>query len=147
MFGEGFGFGVTAVFVSLCTIVFGGLVTLIAWWTAICDKSTAKYCRRFPAALYTFTISLVSDLIGMAVLSIMPYRWEQYYVLGDRLRPFIYSIFMLISFAAVIISALLLRGKNGKVIRVLVIGSAVLIVVNVIGITNFIMSLPGMPLH
>jgi hypothetical protein len=85
-----------------------------------------------------------SDLLGMFVLSVMPDEWEQYYILGTRLRLCIYTIFMLISFVLVFVSLILLRRRNGRVRGVLMIGSIVLLAVNVLGLVLYI-SMHGNP--
>ena len=80
----------------------------------------------------------------MFVLSVMPDEWEQYYILGTRLRLCIYTIFMLISFVLVFVSLILLRRRNGRVRGVLMIGSIVLLAVNVLGLVLYI-SMHGNP--
>ena len=146
MFG-GFDFAVPALLVSLGTVGVGGLVAALAWWMAASDGPARKSGRRFPLALYAFSASVLSDLLGMFVLSAMPDDWDQYHVLGARLPPAVYSLFLLISFTAVIVSVALLWGKQGILKVLLMGGSIVLIVINVLGIALFIMGLPGMPLH
>ena|ERR1019366_5803883 len=146
---EGFDFAVPAIFVTVATVGIGGLFALGAWGIAAfnLDGSGNKGLRRFPTALYLFTASILSVLVGMAVLSVMPYEWEQYHILGARLNLAIYSCFLMISLAAVIISTVFLRGKHGLLKGVLLTGSVVLIATDALGSVVYMMSQPGRPLH
>lgn len=146
MFG-GFGFAVPAVFVSVCTIVIGGFFAIFAWCIAGFDNSGDSRVRRFPASLYTFSVSVASVAVGYGVLSVFPESWEQYRIWGTRLQPFVCSIFLAISFTAVIVTAVLLSKRPGHTRGVLALGCFVLIAVDVLGIIGYIMSLPGMPLQ
>jgi len=141
---RGLDYAVPAIFVSVCTIGLGGLFLIVAWCVAISDNSKEIGLYRYPSALYIYTASVFSDLLGMFVLSVMPDEWEQYYILGTRLRLCIYTIFMLISFVLVFVSLILLRRRNGRVRGVLMIGSIVLLAVNVLGLVLYI-SMHGNP--
>jgi hypothetical protein len=144
---RGFGFAVPAVFVSACTICFGGFFAAFAWCIAFFGSSEDSRLRRFPTELYTFSASVASVAVGMAIVSIFPESWEQYRIWGSRLIPAVYLIFIAISFLAAIITAVLLSRRPGHTRGILAIGSFVLIGVHVLGIIGYIMALPGMPLH
>jgi len=75
---RGFDFALPAIFVSVGTIGFGGFFSLFAWLVAAFDHSGSRGYSRYPAALFIYTSSVLCDIIGLVVLSVMPYEWEQY---------------------------------------------------------------------
>ena len=136
MFG-GLDFALPATLVSVGTIGFGGLFALFAWLVAALDHSGNRGLLRYPASLYAYTASVLSVIVGMVVLSVMPYEWEQYHILGKRLSPCVFSVSLIVSFVAVVICMILLRGRNGQVKGVLAIGSTILVIVDVTGFLGY----------
>ena len=137
---EGFEFGIPALFVTAGTIGLGGFFVLMAWADTARALAT-KDGRSIPPALYTFTASVCMDVLGLVVLSVIPFDLRNQYVLGARLAPCVYSFFMITSFVLVTISLFLVHRDSGTVKDSVQSGSRALFVINVLGFVWFVASL------
>jgi hypothetical protein len=129
---EGFNFGVPATFVTYLTIGLGTLFVLRALFIIIRDRIKGKQWR-VPAALIPFTASVGIEFIGTVVLSRIPYHLLQSRILGWNLVSFVWSSFLIGSFAFVLLSVVLVRWDSGPAKHTVQMGSTTLLVVAVLG--------------
>ena len=137
---EGFEFGIPALFVTAGTIGLGGFFVLMAWADTARALAT-KDGRPIPPALYTFTASVCTDLLGLVVLSVIPFDLGNQYILGVRLVPCVYFFFIITSFVLVTISLVLVRRDSGRVKDSVQSGSRALFVIDTLGFIWFVASL------
>jgi hypothetical protein len=136
---EGFDFAIPALFVTVGTIGLGGFFGLLAW-ADTARASVTEDGRRILPALYAFTASVCMDVLGLVVLSVIPFNLRNQYILGARLAPCVYSFFIIISFVLVIISLVLVRRDSGAVKDSVQTGSRALFVLDVLGFIWFVAS-------
>jgi hypothetical protein len=143
---QGFNFGIPAMFITMLTIVMGGLFVLVAWTNALTERIANGHWS-IPTALYAFTASVGLELAGHVVLSDIPYGMTDREVLGVSLVALIWSCFLLASFILLLVSMALVRRNSEPGKRIVQAGSKVLLVIAILGFIGIVMGLPGMPLH
>jgi hypothetical protein len=134
---EGFDFGIPALFVTVGTIGLGGPFVLMAWADTARALAT-KDVRKVPPALYAFTASVCTDVLGLVVLSVIPFDLRNQHIWGARLAPCVYSLFIISSFVFVIISLVLVRRDSGAVKDFVQNGSRALFALDLLGFIWFV---------
>ena len=127
-------FGYPAIHVTFITISLGALFALFAWGKTVFDPKESGVYSEFSSVLYAFTASVLSEIIGIIFIVAMPDSLDLFSVMGVRLRLFVYIVFLALGFVFVLVSLMLTKGKMGPIVRLLRIGSIVLVIVNVLGI-------------
>jgi hypothetical protein len=139
----GFAFFFPALFVTVGTIGLGSLFASMAWAGIVRASATTEHWR-IPAALYAFTSAVFLDLIGLAVLWLIPSDLLNYEVIGAPLSHLVWSLFLVASFVFVTISMVLARKNVEPAKDAVKSGSRALFVIDVLGFVWFFASSHGM---
>ena len=143
---EGLYFAIPAEFISFSTIGLGALFVLRALFIVFSDRIKGKQWR-VPIALIPFTASVVAAFTGLVALDPICYHLQRSEVLDSNLVAFVWSCFLVGSFALVLVSVVLVRRDFGPAKQTVQMGSITLLTVNLLGLLLFILGQPGMPLH
>jgi hypothetical protein len=144
---RGFGFAIPAIFATVSTLILGGGVCAFRWIVVLMERRRDKDVQELSAAPYVYMVSVLTVLVGMMVVAIVPDNWEQYRMIGQRVRPLIYSAFLAMSFVGMIAVTMLQQGRTGPTKGLLLFGSLSVIVCDLMASAFFFLSLDGMPLH
>jgi hypothetical protein len=130
---EGLNFAIPAEFVSFSTIGLGTLFVLRTLFIVLRDRIRGKQWR-VPAALIPFTASVGIAFIGLVVLSHLPYEMTGREVfLGWNLVSFVWTCFLIGSFAFALLSIVVVRWDSGPAKHTVRMGSITLLVLAVLG--------------
>jgi hypothetical protein len=137
---DNLGLGLAVMFVTTCTIGLGGIFVLIAWRDAVYDRrKNARW--KVPAALHTFSASVYLVLIGYFLLWLTAPTLQERSIRNISLAAIVYLFVLVASFALVVISMVLLRRDSRPDQGIVLAGSRVLFVVDVLGFIEIIMGL------
>ena len=146
MFG-GFGFAIPAILATVFTIVIGGLFGFLAWVSGLPNRHKDPRAAKLPVAIYTYTVAVLALLCGMAAVAMLPDAWEPYRIFGERIKPVRYSVFLGMSFLLMLVTVALLLRWRGRIRGPLLIGSILVVSIDLLASALFLLSLKGMPLH
>jgi hypothetical protein len=146
MFG-GFGFAIPAILATVFTIVIGGMFGILAWVSGLLDRHRDPQAAKLPAAIYTYTVAVLAVLGGIAAVAMVPDAWEPYRIFGERIKPVLYSVFLGMSFLLMLVTVVLLWRWQGRTRGPLLIGSILMVSVDLLTVALFLLSLKGMPLR
>jgi len=133
---QGFNFGIPASFITVCTIGLGGLFVLIAWAKVI-HEQVASGRRSVPLSLYTFTVSVLLDLLALVVLSAIPFDLRNREILGVLFPQCVWSLFLIASCVLLIITVARVRKDSGPGRGSVQAGSTIVLVTSVLGFIWF----------
>jgi hypothetical protein len=133
-------------FVTVCTIGLGGLCALIAWRDVVYDWRRTTHWK-VSTALHTFSASVYLPLIGYLLLAVTSPGLQELYIQGISLAAVVYLGVLAASFILVIISLLFVQRDSGSVRGVVLTGSGILFVVDVLGSIGIVMGLRVMLLR
>ena len=122
---------IPALFVTQCTIGLGSIFVVVSWIQVIFERVTKARWEN-PAALYALTIAVFLDVA--ASHSLHAPRGDLLYSESDYLC----LLFMIASFAFVLLSMFLVRKASGPGTRTVRIGSGVLRVIAALGFVGFV---------
>jgi hypothetical protein len=125
-----------ATLMTLLTAGAGGIFMVITWAKLLMNPPS-RVEPKYSLALYSFTVSVCVGTFGSMIALL----------LSSSLRNTVWNFALLISFACVTASAVLVRKISGPGARALWFGSAALFLVDLIGFIGMILALPGMPLN
>jgi hypothetical protein len=137
-------FYVPAMFVTVGSMVIGGLFVLVAWTNVINDP-TMKRNLEPQKGVYAFTASVALDVITIPIVRALPYEWEHDTVLGIPYIECIWSLLLIAGIVCLVMSMVLVRGRSGPGLVAVKVGSKVLSAIVVIGLIGLVYLAPGMP--
>jgi hypothetical protein len=109
---EGSGFTIPALFVAALTVGSGAVCVVAGWCVVLLDQDRALSTKA-PSALYTLTLSVLVQLAGPLVLWHTSYDFRQTPIFGTRMVLFVWSFFLLPSFALCLATWWLARKDSG----------------------------------
>jgi hypothetical protein len=112
----------------------------------IFDGATSRRWK-IPTALCTLSAAVAAELIGIIVLSHIPYCLTDREILGFKYVPFVWSCFLIPSYGMVLLSVILSRRESGLAYLINRSGSLILAFVGALGLAGIILGSPGTPLH
>jgi len=127
-------FFVPALFTTLFTICVGGLL-LVTAWAQVLIEPPPEAPRRIGTGLLAFTAAVLVDAMAIPVV------WG----ISDDQKSVVWTLFLLVSFACVIASRLLVNRNFGPSKRLVKIGSILLIIFDFLGFLGIISGLPNKP--
>lgn len=127
------------------TVYLGCLLVILAWIESLAVR-VAYSNWRIPTALYTFTASTCLVLIGLAILSKIPYEMHERAIHGMQLPQCVWSALLVGSFVLVIASLVLSRRDSGPGLIIVRAGCAILIVLDVVSFIALDGGFLGLPL-
>jgi len=134
---DGFNFAVPAIFVSYATILMGGIFVVTGWLSVI--RAYAKEGRwEAPISLYAFTGSVCIELVGLIVLSYLPYDLASRKVYGWNSTSFVWSAFQIASVILALISLLLIKNNRSPARHTARMGAIVLLVIASLGLVWYL---------
>ncbi len=108
----GLGFRILAVLVTVLTVVLGVVCVVAGWRIVISDQYRAASMKP-PYALYTLTLSVLFQLVGLLVLLRIPYDLTEGPIFGKGTELVVWSLFLLASFALCVATWFLARKASG----------------------------------
>jgi hypothetical protein len=138
--------GIPMMLVTVCTIGLGGLFALIAWRDVVYDWRRTTHWK-VSTALHTFSASVYLPLIGYLLLAVTSPSSQERYIQGMPLAAVLYLGVLAASFILVIVSMLFVQRDLGPAKGVVLTGSRVLFVVDMLGFIGIVMGLRVMPLR
>jgi hypothetical protein len=124
---------VTVLFVSISTALIGFPFVAVAWIVLVAESRTDK-TRNIPAALLWFTASSFLDALTFLVCANLPPEWSELPVSGTNLSMFALYSAIIASTCMSFLSFVLAFFYKGSIRRIVQIGAAILVVINVAGI-------------
>jgi hypothetical protein len=131
-----FDFFVPAMLMFLFASGLGCLFLVIAWAKILMLEEQGIRSRN-TTALYAFTASVAVEALGTGLVTAIP----------DELKYSVWLFVLLVGFALVIASLLLLRRHSGPESRTVRAGSIILFVIYALGFLSMIATLPGIRSH
>lgn len=124
-------FFVPALFTTLFTICVGGLL-LVTAWAQVLIEPPPEAPRRIGTGLLAFTAAVLVDAMAIPIV------WE----ISDDQKSVVWTLFLLVSFACVIASRLLVNRNFGPSKRLVKIGSMLLVIFDFLGFLGILSGLP-----
>jgi len=130
--GSGANFGIPALFVAYLTVGLGGLCVLAVWVIVLLNPDETSPIK-LPYALYVLALSVLVQIAGLVVLGRIPYDLKHRPIFGTEMWQFVWSFFLLASFALCVSSWWIARKASGPASPLLRTGSNLLLAIWVLG--------------
>ena len=143
---EGLRLVIPMLLVMAATLVLGGILAGTVWLFELI-KPQPDFPVKVRQALIVFSGAVVSVIVGSIALVLSPREWHSAYVFDEPFGAFILLLSLAVSLCCEIFTIPLTRKFRGRGSGLLMVGSCVLIGVNLLGLALYWLSGPGMPLY
>jgi cytochrome bd-type quinol oxidase subunit 2 len=133
----GTGFAIPALVLAFLTVGLGSVCVVVGLVMVLLDPNGAASIK-VPNALNTLTLSVLVQFAGLVVLWHIPYDLRDRPVFGTQMRLFVWSFFLLASFALCVSTWWLARKPSDPATRFLRKSSILLLTIWVLGFVWYV---------
>ena len=134
---EGMGFAILALVVAFLTVGLGSVCVVVGLVMVLLDPhGTASI--KVPNALNSLTLAVLVQFVGLVVLWHIPYDLTDRPVFGTQMRLFVWSFFLLASFALCVSTWWLARKPSDPATRFLRNSSILLLTIWILGFILYV---------